>query len=66
MAVFQDIRARQSSLGVAAGENRLQVHLQQAVYRGGLSDVAPSQPGTLHANAKIMTRVVVSHILKCF
>lgn len=48
MALFQDIRPRQSSLGVAAGENRLQVHLQQEVYRGGLSDMAPTQPGTLH------------------
>lgn len=50
MAIFQDIRPRQSSLGVAAGKNRLQVHLQQEVHRGRLSDVASAQPGTLHAS----------------
>lgn len=62
MAIFQDIRPRQSSLGVAAGKNRLQVHLQQEVYGGGLSDVAPTQPGTLHASTEI--KAVLSYILK--
>lgn len=58
MAIFQDIRPRQSSLRVAAGENRLQVHLQQEVYRSGLSDVAPTQPGTVCARTEIKTTLV--------
>lgn len=65
MAIFQDIRPRQSSLGVAAGENRLQVHLQQEVYRGGLSDVAPTQPGTLHASTEAQT-CLITHPKKGF
>lgn len=49
VAIFQDIRPRQSSLRVAAGKNRLQVHLQQEVHGGRLSDLASPQPGKLHA-----------------
>ena len=44
-AVFgclQDIRPRQSPVGVAAGQDRLQVHFQQEVHRGGLSNLAPA------------------------
>lgn len=49
VVIFQDIRPRQSSLRVAAGKNRLQVHFQQEVHGGRLSDVASPQPGKLDA-----------------
>lgn len=49
VVIFQDIRPRQSSFRVAAGKNRLQVHLQQEVHGGRLSDVASPQPGERHA-----------------
>lgn len=49
VAILQDIRPRQSSLRVAAGKNRLQVHLQQAVHGGRLSDVASPQSGEINA-----------------
>lgn len=66
MATFQDLWPRQSSLGVAAGEDRLQVHLQQEVYGGGLSDVAPTQPGTLHVSSQISTKRGLSRNLQDF
>lgn len=50
---FQDIWTCQSSIGVATGENRLQVHFQQEVYRGRLSDMAPAQPGTAFNQIRI-------------
>lgn len=57
---LQDIWPRQSSLGVAAGENRLQVDLQQEVHRGGLSNMAPTWPGTVlpvHKKKKIYIEI---------
>lgn len=46
--IFQDFRPREPPFGVAAGENRLQVHLQQEVHTGRLSDMASAQSGMCH------------------
>lgn len=43
--IVQDFWPLQSSLWMAAGKNRLQIHLQQKVHRGRLPDMAPTQPG---------------------
>lgn len=36
------------------------------MYRGGLSDVAPAQPGMVYASSEIKTWFFLSHVLKSF
>ena len=55
---LQDLWPRQSPVRVAASQDWLQVHLQPEMYRGGLPDMAPTQPGngtyiTLSAQADL-------------
>lgn len=45
LCCLQDLWPRQSPVRVAAGQDWLQVHLQPEMYRGGLPDMAPTQPG---------------------
>lgn len=45
---LQDLRARQSSLGMAAGKDRLQVYFQQKMRRVWLCAVEFTRPGEIH------------------